>query len=165
MDHIGIGFQGDEVRVQQDGPQQHGHLRVAAELFGRGVGQEDRQEVIGRVCDEVEEIVQISALVDPAEEGQHRQQSLDHTGTGDQRHQRGEHTGQRVQNDADPALLFLGRGGRLFDFLTAEVAQFHQFIVHGSHFVADDDLILAAFVHDTHHAGYGFDLGLVHAVH
>ena len=82
MDHIGIGFQGDEVRVQQDGPQQHGHLRVAAELFGRGVGQEDRQEVIGRVCDEVEEIVQISALVDPAEEGQHRQQSLDHTGTG-----------------------------------------------------------------------------------
>ena len=69
MDHIGIGFQGDEVRVQQDGPQQHGHLRVAAELFGRGVGQEDRQEVIGRVCDEVEEIVQISALVDPAEEG------------------------------------------------------------------------------------------------
>ena len=47
MDHIGIGFQGDEVRVQQDGPQQHGHLRVAAELFGRGVGQEDRQEVIG----------------------------------------------------------------------------------------------------------------------
>ena len=36
---------------------------------------------------------------------------------------------------------------------------------YGSYFVADDDLILAAFVHDTHHAGYGFDLGLVHAVH
>ena len=87
------------------------------------------------------------------------------TGTGNQRHQRGEHTGQRVQNNADLTFLFARRGSRLFNFLAAEVAKLHQLIVHRNHFVADDDLILATFVHNAHHAGHGFDFSVVHAVH
>ncbi len=41
----------------------------------------------------------------------------------------------------------------------------YQVIIGNEVAAVYDELILAAFVHDTHHAGYGFDLGLVHAVH
>ena len=154
------------LQVGADQGQRHGRSnhRVALEALCGAVGHVDGQEVEHCIIDLVDHNVGAAAALQDAELGAQHQQGADHAGADQGGQDRGEDVGDQVDQGVDELALHL-QVILLHDVLglTGNAGDLLHDVEHLSHFVADDDLELAAFFHhvdDTLHLAHGVLIGL-----
>ena len=159
---------GAEIRVQHQACNGNGDEHIGVELLGSRSGHHHRQEVEGCVTDGVQDLVGLTVGRQHACHAQQHDQQLDHGAADDGGDQRGHGAHDGIQNVVAHLLqgqgLLLLAAGHLA--CLAEVAHLEHFVVGLFHMVANDDLVLAALVHDAHDAvgrldGCVVDLALV----
>ena len=137
--------------MQQDAAQHHGQIRVAAQLFGSGVCQQDGQEVEGGITHEVDDLIGAGRVADQLEGHQNSQHGLDHAGCGQRGQDGGKNAGQGVNDTVVPLAI----GGLRCSGGIAQLAA--HFLVYLRHLSTDDDLILAICLCHAHNAGQALD--------
>ncbi len=143
VDHRGI----DERRAER-----HAEELVAAELLGRGVAQDNGQEVEEPVRDGVPDHIGTAIGGEPAHGDAKSEQALDHTGGG-KGHKRGSHAArdrihQHVKDVMALLALVLGRIVLSDRAHARDLVLAHELLVDIVHGSADNDLVLAAGLHD-----------------
>ena len=154
---------GTKIRVDQGARNGHGNEHIGVELFSSGGSHHDGQEVERTVTDGIQDLIGLSAGGQHTCHAQQHDQQLDHGTADDGGDQRRHGANDGIQN----VVADLFQGQRFFLFALgdlagfAEITQLQNFVIGFFHMVANDDLILAALIHHTHHTVNGFDSCIV----
>ena len=149
---LGRGAQVDHGRIHERRAERHAQKLVAAELLGRSVAQDDGQEVVEAVGNGVPDHVGTAIGGEPAHGNAEGEQALDHT-CGSEGHKRRRHTArhrvhQHVKDVAALLVLVLGRIVLSDRAHARDLVLAHELLVDIVHGSADNDLVLAAGLHD-----------------
>ena len=145
--------------MQQHARESHRQNRVAFKLQRRPVGQQHRQEEEGGVGNDIEQLPGRAGFANHAGKLENGQQRFNHPRAGDRR----DHRGKCGRDDADNPRNDAGRfgvfiaAGRAFLLRQGLIEQ----AINPLHLIADNNLELAALLHDADHAGDSANLRIV----